>query len=61
MVSNDRGQSLVIAPGKQYRQVALNFLDKGSGASPAAAGKLLLVRGGGKLYGLGPQGSGPAQ
>ncbi|MGA2064693.1 MAG: PQQ-binding-like beta-propeller repeat protein [Thermoguttaceae bacterium] len=50
---NDVGDSLVISPGRQYRQVARNVLDKGSGASPVAGGKLLLVRGGQKLYGLG--------
>ncbi len=50
LVCNDAGDSLVIAPGRQYRQVSHNFLDKGSGASPVADGKALLVRGGGKLY-----------
>jgi outer membrane protein assembly factor BamB len=50
LVCNDAGESLVIAPGRQYRQVSHNYLDKGSGASPVADGKTLLVRGGGKLY-----------
>jgi outer membrane protein assembly factor BamB len=50
LVCNDAGESLLIAPGRQYRQVSHNYLDKGSGASPVADGKTLLVRGGGKLY-----------
>ena len=53
LVCNDAGESLVIAPGRQYRKVSRNTLDKGSGASPVADGQLLLVRGGTKLYGLG--------
>jgi outer membrane protein assembly factor BamB len=56
LACNDAGDSLVIAPGKQYRKVARNFLDRGSGASPVADGRLLLVRGGTKLYGLGGSG-----
>ena len=60
VVCNDAGESLVIAPGRQYRQAARNLLDKGAGASPIADGELLLLRGGAKLYGLGsPQGNPP--
>ena len=53
VVCNDTGDSLVISPGRQYQKVSRNVLDKGSGASPVADGRLLLVRGGLKLYGLG--------
>jgi outer membrane protein assembly factor BamB len=53
VVCNDTGASLVISPGRQYRKVSRNVLDKGSGASPVADGQLLLLRGGLKLYGLG--------
>jgi len=53
LVSNDAGDTLVLAPGRQHRQVAHNYLDKGSGASPAADGKHLLLRGGQKLYCIG--------
>ena len=52
-LTNDIGETLVLAPGRQYRQRSHNYLDQGSGASPVADGKLLLLRGGGKLYGLG--------
>jgi len=47
------GESLVLAPGRQFAQVAHNCLDKGSGVSPAPAGKYLLLRGGEELYCIG--------
>jgi hypothetical protein len=50
LVCNDAGESLLIAPGRQYRQVSHNDLDKGSGATPVADGTNLLLRGGGKVY-----------
>jgi outer membrane protein assembly factor BamB len=56
LACNDTGDALVISPGRQYRKVSRNVLDKGSGASPVADGQLLLVRGGLKLYGLGSAG-----
>jgi outer membrane protein assembly factor BamB len=56
LLCNDTGDSLVISPGRQYRKLSRNVLDKGSGASPVADGQLLLVRGGLKLYGLGSAG-----
>jgi outer membrane protein assembly factor BamB len=53
LLTNDIGETLVLAPERQYRERSHNYLDQGSGASPVADGKLLLLRGGGKLYGLG--------
>lgn len=53
LLTNDIGETLVLAPDRQYRERSHNYLDKGTGASPVADGKLLLLRGGGKLYGLG--------
>lgn len=52
-LANDIGETLVLAPGRQYREHARNYLDRGSGASPVADGDLLLIRGGDKLYCLG--------
>lgn len=53
LLTNDIGQSLVLAPGRQYKQVARNSLPRGSGASPAADGNVLLLRGGKWLYAIG--------
>jgi hypothetical protein len=52
LLGNDAGESLLLAPGREYKEVARNFLDKGSGASPVADGRMLLLRGGRKLYAL---------
>jgi len=52
-LSNDAGETLVLEPGRQYKEVAHNWLDKGSGATLAADGKLLFLRGGKRLYGIG--------
>jgi len=53
LVGNDIGVTLVLAPGKEYKQISRNFLDKGSGASPVADGKQLFLRGGTRLYCIG--------
>ena len=52
LISNDVGESLLITPGRQYRKVSHNILEKGSRASPVADGQLLLIRGKTRLYGL---------
>jgi len=52
-LTNDIGNTLVLAPGREYKEVAHNCLDKGSGASPVADGKHLFLRGGKKLYCIG--------
>jgi outer membrane protein assembly factor BamB len=53
LIANDRGEALVLAPGRTFQQLAHNFLDSGSGASPVADGQRLLLRGGRKLYCVG--------
>jgi hypothetical protein len=52
-VGNDEGETLVLAPGREYKEIGRNVLDKGSGASPAPEGKVLLVRAGKRLYCIG--------
>jgi len=53
LVGNDEGETLVLAPGREYKEIGRNVLDKGSGASPAPEGKVLLVRAGKRLYCIG--------
>ena len=53
LVGNDEGETLVLAPGREYKETAHNFLDKGGGASPAADGALLFLRGAKRLYCIG--------
>ena len=53
LVGNDEGETLVLAPGREYKEVARCILDKGSGASPAPDGKVLLLRAGKRLYSIG--------
>ena len=50
LVGNDVGETLVLSPGRQYKEVARNYLDKGCGASPAVGADKLLLRGGAHLY-----------
>jgi len=52
-VSNDRGDTLVLEPGREYKEVRQNQLDEGSGGTPVFAGKRIYVRGGANLYCLG--------
>ena len=53
LLGDNGGHCLVIASAADYQQLARNTLPKGSGASPIAAGKLLLLRGGANLYAIG--------
>ena len=53
LVSNDAGEMLVLAPGREYKQIARNSLDKGSGASPVPCGSRLLLRSGASLVCIG--------
>lgn len=53
LLTNDVGDTLVLASGKEYREVGHNYLDKGSGASPVPNGRMLFLRGGKKLYCIG--------
>jgi outer membrane protein assembly factor BamB len=54
LVVNDAGQALVLAPGREYKEVARSWLGDGSGASPVAEGKHLFLRGRSKLYCISP-------
>jgi outer membrane protein assembly factor BamB len=49
LMGNDAGEMLVIACGREYRQIGRNYLDAGSGASPALAGSALFLRAGARL------------
>lgn len=53
LLTNDIGDTLVLAPDTVYRQHAHNYLDERSGATAVADGRLLLLRGGKKLYCIG--------
>jgi outer membrane protein assembly factor BamB len=53
LLTNDAGQSLLVAPGKEYKEIGKNFTDAGSGACPVADGKVLLLRGGKWLWAVG--------
>ena len=52
-VSNDQGETLVLQPGKEYKELKKNRLNDGSGANLFFAGKRIYARGGEKLYCLG--------
>jgi outer membrane protein assembly factor BamB len=52
-VSNDRGDALVLEPGREYKEVKQNQLDEGAGGTPVFTGKRIYVRGGANLYCLG--------
>ena len=43
-LSNTNGTTTVIAPGREYRELAVNQLDDGLWASPVVTGKALLLR-----------------
>jgi outer membrane protein assembly factor BamB len=45
LLTNDVGDTLVLAPGNVYREHAHNYLDEGSGATAVAERPLLLLRG----------------
>lgn len=49
-ILNMRGTTTVIEPGREFRQLAVNELDGRFGASPAVAGKSLLLRSRTHLY-----------
>ncbi|MFB3890743.1 MAG: PQQ-binding-like beta-propeller repeat protein [Phycisphaerae bacterium] len=52
-VSNDQGDTLVIQPGKEYKELAHNHLNDGHAGMPFFAGKRIYVRGDEKLFCLG--------
>jgi len=43
-MSNKEGKTTIIEPGREFRKLAVNKLDGFLGASPAVAGKSLLLR-----------------
>ncbi|MFC1793806.1 PQQ-binding-like beta-propeller repeat protein [Planctomycetota bacterium] len=43
-MSNKEGKTTIIEPGREFRRLAVNKLDGFIGASPAVAGKSLLLR-----------------
>jgi len=53
LLCNDAGQSLLLTCGREYKEVARNYLDAGSGACPMAMGNALLLRAGKWLYAIG--------
>ena len=53
-LGNDRGEVIVIEPGREFKQLRQNELPDGSGASPVFAGSHLYLRGGPILYCIGP-------
>ena len=53
LLTNDIGDTLVLAPGRAFQEESHNYLDEGSGATPVADGSLLLLRGTKKLYCIG--------
>jgi len=55
LLGNDTGTTLVLVPGREYKALSRNVLDKGSGASPIADGGQLFLRGGKRLYCIAPK------
>ena len=53
LLTNDVGDTLVLAPGRAFQDEFHNYLDKGSGATAVAEGRLLLLRCSKKLYCIG--------
>jgi outer membrane protein assembly factor BamB len=53
-LGNDKGDTLVLEPGREYKEIRHNELPDGSGASPVFVGSHLFLRGGELLYCIGP-------
>ncbi len=53
LLSNDAGDTLVLEPGREYREISHNFIHRGSGASPVPDGDRLFLRGRTKIYCIG--------
>lgn len=49
-VTNTRGETVVLAPGREYRELARNNLGEGNSSSPAFAGSRMYVRTNRHLY-----------
>ena len=52
-VSNDKGNTLVVAPGKEFKSVQQNPLDDGAASTPMFGGRTLFLRAGDLLYAIG--------
>src|SRR6185503_383352 len=53
-LGNDRGEMVVLEPGREFKLLRKNELPEGSGASPVFAGSHLFLRAGNLLYRIGP-------
>ncbi len=53
LLGNDIGQTLILEPGKEYKEVARGIIGKGSAACPTPDGNLLFLRGTLRLYCVG--------
>jgi len=53
-LGNDLGETLVLEPGREYKELRRNRLPEGSGSSPVFAGPNLFRRDGELLYCIGP-------
>ncbi len=56
LIFNDRGDALVLQPGRTYKELARNRLGAGHGSAPAFDGRHIYVRGGQNLYCIGEAG-----
>jgi len=52
-LGNDAGDMLILAPGKEYKQLRRNRLGTGSGASPVFDGNRIYLRGGERIFCIG--------
>lgn len=55
VVTNDVGVTLVLAPGRTYREVARAMLPEGCGGTMAVSGNQLFIRNGRDLFCIGPK------
>jgi len=53
MLFNDQGDTLVLEPGRQYKELRRNHLGAGHGSAPAFDGRFIYVRGEQNLYCIG--------
>ncbi len=52
-VSNDKGSTLVVTPGKEFKSIRQNSLDDGAASTPMFDGRTLFLRAGDLLYAIG--------
>jgi outer membrane protein assembly factor BamB len=56
-VANDKGDTLVVRPGREFKLARRNTLDDGAGSTPTFDGRTLFLRAGEALYAIGVPGS----